>query len=229
MSRSIKKGFLALTVLAAACLTAEAAKPATRLEGTYRAVYDCTNASGGLDATASGTVVYYIDGNGKVDYKIYADSVSGTFRGETIDKETTAIAMLNVLWPIIPNPAKADSVLSDTGAEVVLSYDVAARINSDDEKLMRMTGSSSKIKEWSIICTYAPADGATPSIDSLRAIGSSLVMTATGVNFRRVFDAASTECRMNVTIDITGIEALDPEQAKAARKADRKRLAGTNK
>lgn len=229
MNRTIAKGFLALTVLAAACITAEAAEPATRLEGTYRAVYDCTNASGGLDAAASGTVVYYVDGNGKVDYKIYADSVSGTFRGETIDKETTAIDMLNVLWPTIPNPANADSVLSDTGTEVVLSYDVAARINSDDEKLMRMTGSSSKIKEWSITCTYAPADGATASIDSLRAIGSSVDMAATGVNFRRVFDAASTECRMNVTIDITKVEALDSEQAKAMRKADRKRFARANK
>ena len=221
---SVAKKFLALTVLAAACLVAKAAGPATRIEGTYHAVYECANTTGGLDATASGTVVYYVDGDGKVDYKIYADSVSGTFQGKTIDKETLAIKALNGFWPTPLNTANADSVLSDTETELILSYDVAARVNSDDEKLMRMTGNSSKIKTWTITCAYAPTHEATVSTDSLRAIGLNLDITATGANFRRLFDANSTECHVSITIDITDVATLDPKQAKAARKADKKRF-----
>ncbi len=215
-----------LFIFCAALLTARAEGSVTRIEGTFDACYECCNATSNLRVAKKGVAVYYIDGKGHIQYDTYADSICGEQNGDAIHSDTFGMNLLDAFWPtpLAFNALKADSTAT-TPESTTLIFDMRARIDKDDAKIMRWIGASSEIKKWEIRCTYAGDDTSDICADSLRTITQTLDMTATGAIFSRAFDAPSTRCEMRVDIDVRDVRHLTTKQAKEARKNDKKQLA----
>ena len=130
-----------LFIFCAALLTARAEGSVTRIEGTFDACYECFNATSNLRVAKKGVAVYYIDGKGHIQYDTYADSICGEQNGDAIHSDTFGMKLLEAFWPtpLAFNALKADSTAT-TPESTTLIFDMGARIDKDDAKIMRWIG-----------------------------------------------------------------------------------------
>jgi len=226
------KSFIILTLCLSFVYTINAKELTTRIEGQYSAHYEYSNKALNGNTIETGTVVYLITPcrNGKADIKqeLYPASVSGEQNGNSIEKRTAAMDMLNAFWPRprVCGYTEKDKVTT-TPISSKLTRNLAEHLDKNDKKLLNWTGFDAEIKEWKIDDTYSGCDPDCLIVDSLHSIEQTVTMTATGANFRRIFKAPATMCKICITIYIDSVTQLSSKEAKAARKADKARFAAS--
>ena len=202
-------GIIVLFLSALCVHEACAQEKVVRIEGDYVAEYSFSNDVSDGNAKETGKVIYYLypkkDGKHKVEYDKYIAGMTCNINNPTEQVESLGVGILSQLWPV---PGTIDS---DT---TTVTRDILPLLSGDDKKLMKFIGMGMDVQKWEIDDAYLPSG-------ALETMTQYVTFTGNGVNFRRVFGAVPTKCSTKVCVTLCSTTALSPEEAKAARKAER--------
>lgn len=200
----------ALLLLAACVPMAYTQNEVVRAEGDFRADYSFAGGMSTGRAFEAGKVVYYYYPN-KVECDVYVDSMNIDSDNPPRYIEITGMHCPSVLWPV-PVRMNTDEVLCDT----TVTYDMLGLYTRDAQKIMKFIGMGMDVHRCEATYTYLPSG-------QVGAVAQECEFTGKGVNYRRIFNADSVDYCVKVRLSSLSPSRLDRKEAKAMRKAERKK------